>query len=57
MPPEGFESMEFVASKAADRKVVDKNLDCVDVAGKMFVLYKNLLSNNTRSKWSTIVAN
>ncbi len=56
MPPEETESPEFTASKNADLNVVDKNLACVKVAGKMFVLYENLLSKNARSKWTTIVA-
>jgi hypothetical protein len=55
-PPEGTVSPELEASREAERKVVDKNLDCVQVAGKMFVLYKNLISENAWSKWSTIVA-
>ena len=42
--------------KAAEKLTVDKNLACAEVAGKMFVLYKNLLSKNARSKWTTIVA-
>jgi hypothetical protein len=56
MLPEETESPEFTASKNADLKVVDKNHACVKVAGKIFVLYENFLSKNTRSKWTTIVA-
>ena len=55
-PLDGTESPEFVAFKAADIIVVDKNLACAEVVGKMFVLYKNLLSENARSKWTKIVA-
>ena len=49
-PLDGTESPEFVAFKAADKIVVDKNLACAEVAGKMFVLYKNLLSENAQLK-------
>ena len=56
MPAEGTESPEFVASKVADINVVNKNLVCIEVAEKMFVLYENLLSKNNQSKWTTIVA-
>ena len=55
-PLDGTESPEFVAFKVTDKNVVDKNLACAEVAGKMFVLYKNLLSKNARSKWTNIVA-
>ena len=45
-----------MAFKAADKIVVDKNLECIEVAGKMFVLYKNLLSKSAQSKWNNILA-
>ena len=49
-PLDGTESPEFVAFKAADKILIGKNLACAEVAGKMFVLYKNLLSKNALSK-------
>ena len=52
----GTVSPELVAFQEAESKINDKNLACVEVAGKMFVLYKNLLSKNARYKWSKIVA-
>jgi len=44
-----------VAFQESEVKVRDKNLACAEVGGKMFVLYKNLLSENARHKWTTIV--
>ena len=35
---EGMESPEFIALKAADVNVVNKNLACKEVVEKMFVL-------------------
>ena len=54
-PLAGAVSLELVAFQEAKRKINNKNLACVEVAGKTFVLYKNLLSENTRHKWTTIV--
>ena len=54
-PPEGTTFTELEALREAEIKVIEKNLNCVEVAGKMCVLYKNLLSKNARSKWSTII--
>ena len=47
---------ELEAYKELEVKVIEKNLDLYKVAGKMFVLYKNLLSKNAQIKRSTIVA-
>jgi len=55
-PPPGTVLLELQALREAKHKVNDKNLACAEVSGKMFVLYKNLLSKNSRSKWSKIVA-
>ena len=55
-PLDGPELPEFVAFKAADKVVVDENLACIEVVGKMFVIYKILLSKNAQSKWTNIVA-
>ena len=49
-PPPGTVLPELQASREAKRKEIDKNLACVEVVGKMFVLYENLLSENARSK-------
>ena len=38
-PPPGTVFPELEASREAKHKVVDKNLACAEVAGKMFVLY------------------
>ena len=46
---------ELEAFQEAKSKIRDKNLACTEVAGKMFVLYKNLLSKNACHKWTTIV--
>jgi len=46
---------ELIAVKYAEKKMIMANLKCVAVAGKMFVLYKNLLSENSQTKWATIV--
>jgi hypothetical protein len=54
-PEPGTVSPELVSFQEAEAKVNDKNLACVDVAGKMFVLYKNLFSKNAGHKWTTIV--
>ena len=54
-PEPGFASPELEAFQEARDKVRDKNLACTEVAGQMFVLYKNLLSKNARHKWTTIV--
>ena len=56
-PQDGTVSTELEAYQDAETKtkVREKNLVCTEVAGKMFVLYKNLLSNNARYKWTTIV--
>ena len=49
-PLAGTVSPELVAFQEAESNVNDKNLACVEVAGKMFVLYKNLLSENAHHK-------
>ena len=54
-PPQGTVFLELAALREAERKVNDKNLACAEVAGKMFVLYENLLSENAWHKWSKIV--
>jgi hypothetical protein len=54
-PAVGTVSPELEAFREAEAKVRDKDLNCDEVAGKMFVLYKNLLSKNTQHKWTTIV--
>ena len=54
-PPAGTVSPELEACQEAKDKVRDKNLACSEVAGKMFVLYENLLRENDRHKWTTIV--
>ena len=54
-PPAVTVLPELVAFPEAKVIVNNKNLACAEVAGKMFVLYKNLLSKNTRHKWTTIV--
>ena len=46
---------ELEAFQEAKSKIRDKNLACTEVTGKMFVLYKNLLSKNARHKWTTIM--
>jgi len=46
---------ELAACGIAEAKVLEKNLAMTEVARKMFVLYKNLLSENSRHKWTTIV--
>jgi hypothetical protein len=46
---------ELEAYEEAKAKVRDKNLACAEVARKMFVLHENLLSKNSRHKWTTIV--
>ena len=56
-PPERTASPEREAVRDSVKKIIENIIICVGVAGKMFVLYKNLLSENSRSKWSTIVAN
>ena len=38
--PEGTVLPELEASRNAERIVVEKKLNCLEVAGKMFVLYK-----------------
>ena len=45
-PPEGTVFPELEAVRDAAKKIVIANLRSVAVAGKMFVLYKNLLSEN-----------
>ena len=55
-PPEGTVSPELEAYREWDVKLIEKHLGLVKVAGKMFVLYENLLSKNAWFKWSTIVA-
>ena len=52
---DGAASPELEAWEEAEAKVRDKNLACAEVARKMFVLYENLLSENARHKWTTIV--
>ena len=37
-PPEGTVLPEIEALREAEIKVIEKNLDCIKVAGKMFVL-------------------
>ena len=49
-PPAGTASPELEACQEAEAKVRDKDLVCKEVAGKMFVLYENLLSKNSRHK-------
>jgi hypothetical protein len=51
----GAASPELAACRIAEAKVLEKNLALAEVARKMFVLYKNLLSKNARHKWTTIV--
>jgi hypothetical protein len=46
---------ELEAYEEAEAKVRDRNLALIEVARKMFVLYENLLSENARHKWTTIV--
>ncbi len=46
---------ELAACAIAEAKVVEKNLAMAEVARKMFVLYENLLSENARHKWTTVV--
>ena len=46
---------ELAACGIAKAKIRDKNLAMSEVARKMFVLYKNLLSKNARHKWTTVV--
>ena len=48
-------SSQLTAVKEAEEKIVIANLKSVAVAEKMFVLYKNLLSENAQTKWDTIV--
>ena len=55
LPDAGAVSPELVAFQEAELKVNTKNLDCIKVARKMFVLYENLLRKNARHKWTTIV--
>ena len=45
-PAVGTVLPELESFQEAKAKVRDKDLDCAEVAGKMFVLYKNLLSKN-----------
>ena len=45
-PPAGTVSPELVAFQEAEAKVRDKDLACAEVAGMMYVLYENLLSEN-----------
>ena len=54
-PPAGTASPELAACGIAKAKVVEKNLAMAEVARKMFVLYKNLLSENAWHKWTTVV--
>ena len=54
-PPAGTVSPELETFHEAEAKVKEKDLACREVAGKMFVLYKNLLRENARHKWTTIV--
>ncbi len=54
-PPAGTALPELTACAIAKAKVVEKNLAMAEVARKMFVLYKNLLSENARQKRTTIV--
>ena len=49
-PPAGTALPELEACGIAEAKVRVKNLAMAEVAGKMFVLYKNLLSKNARHK-------
>jgi len=46
---------ELADCGVAERKVLEKNLAMVEVARKMFVLYENLLSENARHKWTTVM--
>ena len=55
LPDAGAVTPELTAFQEAKVKVNTKNLECIEVARKMFVLYKNLLSENARHKWTTIV--
>ena len=41
---EGTVLPEFEAVRDSEQKIINANLKCVNVAGKMFVQYKNLLS-------------
>jgi hypothetical protein len=53
--PAGDVQPELEAYEEAEAKVREKNFARVEVARKMFVLYENLLSENARHKWTTIV--
>ena len=53
--PSGTVSPELEAFREAKAQLRDKNLACAEVARKMFVIYKNLLSENAWHKWTTIV--
>ena len=50
-PPAGTVLPELEAFQEAEGKVRDKNLAFAEIAGKMFVLYENLFSENARHKW------
>ena len=54
--PKGVVSDECKTLVEAKTVVEETNAPRIEVAGKMFALYKNLLSEDARSKWSTIVA-
>ncbi len=46
---------ELAACAVAEAKVLEKNFSMVEIARKMFVLYKNLFRENARHKWTTVV--
>jgi RNA-binding protein YhbY len=54
--PKGVVLEECKILAEAETVVEETNAQRIEVAGKIFVLYKNLLSKDARSKWSTIVA-
>ena len=54
--PDETESEECKALALSEVKVDEANTQRIEVAGKMFTLYKNLLSKDAQTKWSTIVA-
>ena len=49
-PLAGTVSPELVDFQEAESNVNQKKLACVEVAGKIVVLYKNLLSENAHHK-------
>jgi hypothetical protein len=54
--PNETESEECKALALSEVKVDEANAQRIEVAGKMFALYENLLCNEARTKWTTIIA-